>query len=102
MSLDDSFGVIGLDCKHGVNNRSSDLLTSTINSLFTVGGVGHKKKPEPNPIADFALTRAEKKFGSIAAFSVALFGSDKRQQVGQWRFRGIPANQEFNVSQKLD
>ncbi len=99
MRRTDSFGVMP-DCKHGVNNPSTDLLTRRLNGLFTVIAVA-KERPKPDPIAEFVLDLGEKRFGSVAKFSSALFGEDKRQQVGQWRYRGIPANQEFNVSQKL-
>jgi hypothetical protein len=89
------------DCKRGVNNRSSDLLTRELNALFTVVAVGKKNEKKPEPIAQFALGLAEERFGSVARFSVELFGSDKRQQVGQWLYRGIPHNQRVNVAQKL-
>lgn len=100
MSRADSFGVIAPDCKHGVNNRSSDLLTHRLNAVFTVRRVGNKKKPL-DPIAEFALGLAEKQHGSLAAFSIAFFGEEKRQQVNQWLHRGIPHNQRVNVARHL-
>lgn len=99
MSFADSLGVIAVDCKHGVNIPSSNLLTKSLNGLFTVRLVGKKK--ETDPIAEFAIGLGEKKHGSVAAFSVALFGQDKRQQVGQWLWRGIPHNQRVNVAREL-
>ena len=99
MSLADSLGVIGPDCKHGVNNPSTNLLTHHINGLFTVRRVRNQKNADP--IAEFALALGEKKHGSIAGFSVALFGEDKRQQVGQWLWRGIPHNQRVKVAKEL-
>lgn len=53
-------------------------------------------------MAVFALGLGEKRYGSIAAFSVALFGDDKRQQVLNWRYRGLPSNQHMNIAHKLD
>lgn len=99
MSLADSFGVMGADCKHDVNNHASYLLTRPINGLFTVRAVGNKKHPDP--IAEFALGLGEKKHGNIARFSVALFGDDRRQQVGQWLYRGIPHNKRGIVAKEL-
>jgi hypothetical protein len=87
------------DCKHGVNIRSSDLLTSDLNALFTVFDVSRQKPSDP--VAEFALGLGKKQFGSIAAFSVALFGDDRRQQVGQWLTRGLPAKEQVTVARVL-
>lgn len=100
MIFADSLGVMGSDCKHSVNNPSTNLLTSPINGLFTVPAVDRKKRPDP--VAEFALGLGKKKFGSVAQFSVALFGDDRRQQVGQWLTRGLPANQQVKVAQALE
>lgn len=99
MSLADSFGVMP-DCKQGVNNPSTNLFTTAINGLFTVPVVGNNKQTDP--VAEFAIGLGKKKYGSVAAFSVALFDEDKRQQVGQWLYRGVPSNQQVNVARKLD
>lgn len=100
MSLADSFGVIGPDCKHAVNISSSEVFTRHLNKMFTVACV--KAPKTPDPIGEFALNRAKKMYGNTARFSVALFGEDKRQQVNQWRWRGVPAARQFNVAKKLD
>lgn len=99
MSLVDSRGVIGADCKRTVYKKSITSFTPGINGLFTIAGM----KPDRQEMARFAISYAEKNKGwTKAEFGRRLFKTDDaRGRVGNWLRRGLPPEHDAAVAQLL-
>lgn len=100
MSLVDSRGVIGLECKRAVYKKSNHSFTPVINSLFTIPDM----KPDRLAMARYAIDYAEKEKGwNKAEFGRRLFGADmdSRGRVGNWLRRGLPPDHDASVAALL-
>lgn len=98
MTFADSLGVMPLECKRGVYQKSNEMFTPAINRPFTVRGV----RPNRIQVAKFAVSYAQEKHGwNKAELSRQLFGEEKRQWINSWLKRGLPADQDAPVANKL-